>query len=227
MILAFICFSFVFGVLAGMSFSRNQTTAWLATLAFVGCFLLCILGKRHLEKFLDEKLRSARAWQKGYEGERVVAKLLEAELPDGFHVFNDVRFPGRFANIDHLVVGPTGIFVLNTKNWRGSVAWADDGQTLLWNGEPEKKNTVKAALADALDISDKLKTLTNRKYFVKPVLVFPMAKVSPKLDTVVELQQDDYLVEKRLTWRDKRNALSPKEVDEIVAALCALFRESV
>ena len=83
------------------------------------------------------------------------------------------------------------------------------------------------AFNDAIDVRNKLRTLLNREIFVRAVLVFPLAKVFPKLDTSVELQQDDYLIEHRLKYIDKRNALSEKDVREIVNALAALFRESI
>ena len=148
-------------------------------------------------------------------------------MSDKYHIFNDVKFPGRKANIDHIVVGPSGIFVLDTKNWRGTVGWAEDGETLFWNGEPEKKGTTKAILADALDVHDKLKTLTNKDFFIKPILVFPLAKVMPRLNTRVELQQDDYLIDKRLNYIDKRCALSDSDVNVAVRALNALFRDNL
>ena len=120
------------------------------------------------------------------------------------------------------MVGPSGVFILNTKNWRGTVGWDAEGKTLLWNGEPDRWNSAKGAMADALDVHDKLRALLNRDVFVRAILVFPLAKVQPKLDTPVELQQDDYLVSKRLKYIDKRHALSEKEVVEIVNALLAL-----
>ena len=98
---------------------------------------------------------------------------------------------------------------------------------MLWNGEPDKWNSAKGAMSDAMDIHNKLRALLNRDVFVKAVLVFPLAKVLPKMDAPVELQQDDYLVGKRLKYIDKRHALSEKEVDEISTALLALFRQSV
>jgi hypothetical protein len=37
-------------------------------------------------------------------------------------VFHDVRWPGRRrANLDHVVVGPPGVFVVDTKNWSGRI----------------------------------------------------------------------------------------------------------
>ncbi len=231
MLAAIVAVGFVFalgmGALWGLSFSKNWPTQWISVAALLVLVGLFFFLRKKIDRNLEARLRSARAWRRGAEGERVVAELLETELPDGYHVFNDVRFPGRTANIDHLVVGPSGVFVLNTKNWRGTVGWAEDGKTLLWNGEPEKKNSASAAFNDAIDVRNKLRTLLNREIFVRAVLVFPLAKVFPKLDTSVELQQDDYLIDHRLKYIDKRNALSEKDVREIVNALSALFRESI
>ena len=215
------------GIFLGLGFSKNGQMVIIALVGMLTIAGATIMLVRRMEQNLERQLREARMWYRGAEGECVVAEILESGLPDGYHVFNDVKFPGRTANIDHLVIGPSGVFVLDTKNWRGIVGWAEDGKTLLWNGEPEKKNSAKMVLADALDVRDKIRALLNRDIFVKPILVFPLAKVLPKLDTPVELQQDDYLVEKRLKYIDKRHALSEKEVNEIVDALLALFRKSV
>lgn len=64
-------------------------------------------------------LRGIRAYFKGARGEEMVAVLLEA-LPQGYHVFHDVPC-GDAGGIDHLVVGPTGLFVVETKYWSGAV----------------------------------------------------------------------------------------------------------
>lgn len=215
------------GVVIGFSIARSTL---MTVLSFAG--LLLIVGalfwlNRKIDSDWDKQLREAHYWRRGAEGEKVVAEILETQLSDDYHVFNDVHLPGRKANIDHIVVGPSGVFVLNTKNWRGTVGWDADGKTLIWNGEPDKWNSAKGAMADALDVHDKLRALLNRDIFVRAILVFPLARVLPKLDTPVELQQDDYLVGKRLKYVDKRHALSEREVAEIANALLALFRKSV
>lgn len=215
------------GILEGTMFTKSVSVRYFAFMSIVIIFISAIVWERRHKSFLDDKLRESRVWHRGYEGERVVGELLEEGLSDKYSVFNDVRFPGRKANIDHIVVGPSGIFVLDTKNWRGTVAWAEDGETLLWNGEAEKKGVAKAILADALDVHEKLKTLTNRDFFIKPILVFPLAKVVPRLNTKVELQQDDYLIDKRLNYVDKRNALSDSDTKMAVDALQALFRNNM
>ena len=218
---------FAVGTLFGLSFSRKSFLVWIALAGMLVLGGIFIWLKRKIDLWVDKELREVRYWRRGAEGEKVVAEILETQLSDEYHVFHDVRFPGRKSNIDHIVVGPSGVFILNTKNWRGTVGWDTEGKTLLWNGEPDRWNSAKGAMADALDVHDKLRALLNRDVFVRAILVFPLAKVQPKLDTPVELQQDDYLVSKRLKYIDKRHALSEKEVVEIVNALLALFRKSV
>jgi len=64
---------------------------------------------------------------KGAEGERLVIEKLR-NLTDDYYIFNNltfkldngINFNGTFlksAQIDHLVVGPSGIYVIETKNW--------------------------------------------------------------------------------------------------------------
>ncbi len=60
-----------------------------------------------------------RSWIVGDIGEKVVAESLDT-LPQDYFVFNDVNLPKSQGNIDHVVVGPNGIFVIETKNYRGS-----------------------------------------------------------------------------------------------------------
>jgi hypothetical protein len=68
----------------------------------------------------------------GADGEEFVISVL-SELPDEYHVVNDVNLHFHRAihwkerheyikncQIDHIVVGPTGIFLVETKNWKSS-----------------------------------------------------------------------------------------------------------
>jgi hypothetical protein len=74
----------------------------------------------------------ARTWQRGAAGERHTARLLHRLHRDGFVVFHDLAVPGNTsANVDHLVIGPTGVFVIDSKQWTGSVHQSADG--LAWH----------------------------------------------------------------------------------------------
>jgi hypothetical protein len=99
-------------------------------------------------------------------------------------VVNDVS--KRFGNIDHVVIGPTGVFVIDAKNWTGSVK--DDGQgDLLLNGKPLPKPAVKSLLRSAMNFQSKLKALTESDYFVRGLMVFPNAYVEANYGTTRQI----------------------------------------
>jgi hypothetical protein len=67
------------------------------------------------------------AWRSGAEGERVVGNMLDKLRDRGVVAIHDRRVPGRNANIDHIVVAPSGIFVVDTKNVAGKVVASRSG----------------------------------------------------------------------------------------------------
>jgi Nuclease-related domain len=87
------------------------------------------------------------AWQRGAAGERHVARLLEPLVQQGWGVNHDLRVPGSKANIDHVVVGPPGIFAIDTKNYRGRLRLSRDG--LLWHGRTFLAPTLSATRWEA------------------------------------------------------------------------------
>jgi len=55
-----------------------------------------------------------RAWRVGAKGEEKVGKEL-TKLPAGWHVLHEVQVSDAGTDIDHVVIGPAGVFTLNTK----------------------------------------------------------------------------------------------------------------
>lgn len=74
----------------------------------------------------------AASWFKGAQGERQVAAALEALGPE-YTVLHSVPVGKRSTDIDHVVIGPTGVFSINTKNHSGHSVWVG-GRTLLVDG---------------------------------------------------------------------------------------------
>jgi hypothetical protein len=58
-------------------------------------------------------------WRQGAEGERATARTLRPLTKSGWVLINDVQRDR--GNIDHVLVGPAGVFVLETKNLHGRV----------------------------------------------------------------------------------------------------------
>jgi hypothetical protein len=85
------------------------------------------------------KLIQKRAnYQLGYDGERFVGEELSRLIQLGFEIYHDVPFEGF--NIDHVLVGPRGVFIVETKTRRKPVNEAGkkefkvqfDGKALQW-----------------------------------------------------------------------------------------------
>lgn len=102
----------------------------------------------------------------GAAGEIATAEVLN-QLPPPWFAMHDVRWPGRSrANIDHVVVGPGGIFVIDSKNWSGNLALS--GGVLRQNGHSREKAVAGAADA-GLAVADVIRTYAGT---VHPVLCF-------------------------------------------------------
>lgn len=72
--------------------------------------------------------QATKAWAIGAAGEERVAEVLVG-VP-GIEVLHDRRVPGSKANIDHIVVGPAGVFVVDAKKYEGSIETVDKGSWL-------------------------------------------------------------------------------------------------
>jgi hypothetical protein len=72
------------------------------------------------------------AWRRGAAGEQRTARLLAPLERRGWAVLHDLTIPGSVANIDHLVIGPGGVAVIDSKQYRGRL-WLDS-YGLLWHG---------------------------------------------------------------------------------------------
>lgn len=69
--------------------------------------------------------QTTRAWAKGARGEQRLAEAL-AGLPDVV-ALHDRCVPGTRGNIDHLVIGPAGLFVVDAKHYEGRLRIRDKG----------------------------------------------------------------------------------------------------
>jgi hypothetical protein len=74
----------------------------------------------------------AVAWRRGASGERRTARLLAPLERHGWAALHDLAVPGSAANIDHLALGPGGVFVIDSKQYRGRLQL--DALGKLWHG---------------------------------------------------------------------------------------------
>jgi hypothetical protein len=79
--------------------------------------------------------RVAARHRAGAKGEALVAAQLE-RLSRRYWLLHDVRLPGRAGNLDHVVVGPRGVVVVETKYYRGQVRGREGGD---WHRRPYRR----------------------------------------------------------------------------------------
>jgi hypothetical protein len=70
----------------------------------------------------------AIAWRRGAVGEQRTARLLSPLGQHGWAVLHDLAVPGSPANLDHLVIGPGGVFVVDSKHYRGRLQLDPSGR---------------------------------------------------------------------------------------------------
>ena len=82
-----------------------------------------------------------RAYRVGADGEEVTGKQL-AHLPTGWHALHAIPVGCHGSDIDHVVIGPGGVFTVNTKHHPNSSVWVA-GDTFLVNGvrQPYVRNS--------------------------------------------------------------------------------------
>jgi hypothetical protein len=68
---------------------------------------------------LSEEPQSTTAWAVGARGEELLAKRLDSLVDQGVLTLHDRRIPGTQANIDHIVIAPTGVYVIDAKRYKG------------------------------------------------------------------------------------------------------------
>jgi hypothetical protein len=127
-------------------------------------------GKGSVRRFLDrvtDARTEDRSWRLGAEGEERVAAILARCLDERWSVVHDLTIGTKGANLDHLLIGPAGVFTLNTKNLSGRLTVHE--RAILQNGR--KTAFVPSALGEARKVQQRLTAATGRDVTVWSVLV--------------------------------------------------------
>lgn len=162
----------VYVVLAGLEWWRDYSNMkpqpWLFTLIAVsgGVFAAWRVYR------IRPRLRTLRL---GLEGEKVVGQYLEGLRAQGYTVFHDIV--GPTFNVDHVLIGPAGVFTIETKTWskpvRGDARIRFDGETLVVAGREPERDPVAQARAQASWLRQLLHESTGKTFDILPVVLVP------------------------------------------------------
>lgn len=159
----------------------------LAIIAFLGTFILSA-------RWIANSVRKTSDRYLGYFGERIVAENLEPLKRDGWFVFHDVpgEANGNKFNLDHVAIGPQGIFAIETKTRRKGNARPGfddhkvnfDGRGLVWPWGADNHG-LEQSERNAVWLAELLKKELNERFHVSPILTLPgwWIELKPSRDT--------------------------------------------
>ena len=166
--------------------NRNRNLVLLSLLA---CLILFLLGSIYGFLYLGALFSffvavyafgQYRNWKKGMAGEKQVSKTLR-ELDDSYYLLDDVRLSNH-GNIDHIVLGPNGIFAIETKNYRGKITCEEDDWRSFRQqiGSPSKQ-----VKRNALELKKVIEKYTPTRKFeniwVNGIIAFPNPDIELEL----------------------------------------------
>ena len=125
------------------------------------------------------RIRRLRLWarrlKQGLEGERVVGQFLEGLRADGYLVLHDIEQDR--GNIDHVLIGPTGVFAIETKTISKptdrDAQIVYDGERVVVDGHVPDRDPLKQAEAGAAGIRSIIRERTGENVPVRPVALYP------------------------------------------------------
>lgn len=211
--------SMTLGFLLGLNFAREGLW-FVITLASIAVCAAGALLLRLVDRHLMAVAAESRRFQRGADGELLIAWLLE-DLPDSYHVFHSIRLR-KGVDTDHVVIGPSGIHLVSTKNLRGYIAH-DTARGLLHNEKPAGALT-RQTIGQAMDLRERLQALTQADPYVNAVLALPWAWLNVKgpIDHVWILNRDNLLK----YFEGAFVRLDKKQIDMYVKALTMLAATS-
>ena len=138
-----------------------------------------------------QSCKDVNACRKGIAGEQTVIDALK-NLDDKFYLINDITLQQPYGNIDHILLGPNGIFVIETKNYKGNIEchgddWHRHYENRKGNRDYPMASPSKQVKRNAVGLknflsenADVLKTRPN--LFINSIIVF----TEPSINLILE-----------------------------------------
>jgi hypothetical protein len=156
-------------------------------------------------------------WNLGFEGERRTGRALAA-LPAGWRVWHDL--PAGNGNFDHIVLGPAGLFVVDSKLLRGELCV--DGHRVrvrrqLAGDDYGAEHVAPAVVSRAMELRAYLRNATHFTEYVQAVVV----AWSPFPQTIATTDRCVFIAGDRLlTWLGEQpRRYAPAHVQRLAAAI--------
>ena len=158
---------------------------------------------------------------KGLIGEWRVRKQLRRLPEENYIILNDITLKGKkgTSQIDHMVISPYGIFVIETKNYQGWIHGREDSEywvQTFYKHKTKFRNPIKQNWSHIYAIKENLPEYKDLPYY--PVIVFAGRGKLKNLDVTTDVIYPDALFETIMRHRGPRK-LNDNEISEIFTTL--------
>jgi hypothetical protein len=209
--------SFWVGYMLGGKIRYTIPQTLVIIVIFVGAFYFYGKFSKYAERKMD-------AYYYGLKGEGCIYFELK-KLPKDYLVFQDVKMD-QGGNIDFIVVGSTGFFTVEVKNYSGQITF--ENGVLLHDNTPFEKDVINQVMGQWTSLRTYLEQKINRQIpYIQPILVFAGNRVqmnfgmNPVTKNIVIIKQE--WLNQVIT--ESRQKLSPQEIDMIGSELVKLVEK--
>jgi hypothetical protein len=166
--------SLISGIILSRVFASGKgiETFWMMVgVAIWVCFTAYYVRK--IFKLLFER----RDLRLGLDGELATAEELNQLMHYGYHVFHD--FPADHFNIDHVVIGPAGVFAVETKTRSKGVLRGKQGAMVIFEDSRlkfpthEESESIRQTKDESKWLAHFLEKSVGKPVTVKPILALP------------------------------------------------------
>jgi hypothetical protein len=188
----------------------------------VTLFILAAFGTSWFLVKLIRTINKLHLYRIGYAGEVAVGGALNQLMLQGYRVFHDIKGDKEF-NIDHLLIGPTGVFAVETKTktkkkeikGKQTHKVTYDGKSLFFPDRPDSPHRafLEQSKRNAKWVSKWLTEATGYPVKAQPVLVLPGWFIEVKKPGDVRVLNHNQV--KALTSVSNRSPLDKPEIDRI------------
>ncbi len=202
---------------------------WVFTIFTI---IICFCAYLYFQKLVQK----GQNYRLGHDGEVVVGQLLEGLRVNGFVPIHDVpcEKKGKRFNVDHVLIGPKGIFAFETKTWRKSNGRHEtinyrDGHLLIGSNLRDTGSITQARI-NAEFIRDIFSRRMGEQISVQPILLFPGWFVEQTATATVKKEHNVFMLNPKSLGgflAKFPDLLEQEKVERLVLALSSYIHEEV
>ncbi|MDR2203161.1 MAG: NERD domain-containing protein [Nitrososphaerota archaeon] len=201
-------FVILFGLTGYTVLFKTRNIGGREGIGFVGALILLASSWFYQRKY--------HIYKGGWQGEKTVVNTLTKNLGNEYYLINGAYIRGDRGDVDHILLGPSGVYVLETKNWRGKITcygdqWLRSGKKIKNSPSLQiKRNTQKI-----IHLVGNAPTLRDIHIWVEGLLVFTNPNTdlninNPTVTTLKLAKLSEYIK------KQPNNRLTKEQIQQII-----------